>query len=128
MTHGDKIAERLTPVDQKDFTSHRVLSQYIGVDSRLDVCANVQLAAPGTDPTTKAEYNALNKTIKHLHTTTNYARQFEPLDLETMRIIVYTDGRFSNTIEMGSQLEVVVPMADATGQCNNLQFSSLKFQ
>lgn len=43
----DKIAKLKVPTAQKAFASVRAMCQYIGVNARPDICAPVQLVAPG---------------------------------------------------------------------------------
>lgn len=59
MTQKDDVAELIVPTDQKAFTSQRELAKYIGVNSRAEICANVHLVAPGSNPTSKDEYKCL---------------------------------------------------------------------
>lgn len=51
------------PGRTKEVYQPESLYQYIGVCSRSHACANVQLIALGTDPTTPEEFKMLSKTI-----------------------------------------------------------------
>lgn len=86
--------------------------------TRPDTCANIQLIAPGADPTTPAEYKTLAKTTAHLKKTDTDGLIFQNLDINTVLIVMFTDACFANTTELRSQLGFVIVMADETGKCN----------
>lgn len=48
-----KIAKLTSPETQKYFAIEMALVQYIGVNCRQNICAAVQLIAPGSEPTTE---------------------------------------------------------------------------
>lgn len=50
----------------EEFASHPALFQCVGVCTRLDICANIQHIAPGSEKTTPEELMTLKKTIDHI--------------------------------------------------------------
>lgn len=126
MTQSDTIHQLDVPVEQKRFTSQRALAQYIGVISRSDICAKIQLVTPGASVTTRKEYNSLAKTVAHLHQTRMHGLKFEKLDMATIYIIFFADAKLTTTREPRSQMGFVITMADASGRCNVLHYSSAK--
>lgn len=57
------ITNLMQTMDQKIFSSQRASDQYVGVNTNPDVCAAVQIIAPGNKPTTNEEYKYLNNAI-----------------------------------------------------------------
>lgn len=47
MDQRDKIYKLTVPATKKEFTSKKAMAQYVGVRCRPDICAAVQLIAPG---------------------------------------------------------------------------------
>lgn len=79
MDQADKIEALTKPTNDKDFASRRADAEYIGVNCRPDICAPVQLTAPGRQRTTKDEYKTLWKVIDQLKATKNIGLRFVPL-------------------------------------------------
>lgn len=120
----DKINKLSIVNDQKDFTSHRALAQYIGVNARPDVCAPVQLVAPGSTPTTDEEYKLFKRTVKHLKATSTQGLHYVPLDLTTTRLVLLTDSSFANAQGLKSQLGYIIAMVDEKDNCNIVHYGS----
>lgn len=123
-TQEDKIEAMTDPIDEKSFISVRASAQYIGVNTRPDACANVQLLAPGTEEITKTEFKTLKRTLDHLRETKEDGLTFCPLDMETMRMVLISDASFANARGGKSQLGYIVAMVDGTGRANIIHFAS----
>lgn len=65
----EEIDRLETATNQKEFSSQRAFSQYIGVNIRPDVYAPVQLIAPGNTPTRSDDWKSLEKSIKFIKST-----------------------------------------------------------
>lgn len=128
MDQGDKIRSLSFPTSDKQFASKRAMAQYIGVNCRPDVCAPVQLVAPGREPTSKDEYRTLKKVITHLQATADVGLNFVPLELETCRLVLFTDASFANARDLKSQLGFLLLMADANDNANIVHFGSSRCQ
>ena len=48
ITQSDKVDKLVDPTTSVEYASHRALAQYVGVNTRPDICAPVQLLAPGS--------------------------------------------------------------------------------
>lgn len=64
MEKCNKIAKLRTSITQKDFSSKSAMEQYVGVNSRPDICSTVQLISPGAEPTSLTEFKIMNKVVK----------------------------------------------------------------
>lgn len=120
----DKIEGMKGPHDQKSFDSQRALSQYIGVCTRPDVCANVQLISKGAEPSTSEEHGILSRTIRHLQNTKDMGLTYEKLDMESVKLVLITDASFSNARKLKSQLRYVVLMMDGSENANIIHYGS----
>lgn len=126
LTQEAKIQKLNIPTDEKAFISHRALAQYIGVSVRPDVCAPVQLVAPGNQPITKPEYSQLTRSIKFLKSTARTGLKFVPLDIDTMRVVIMSDASFANARGGKSQLGFVIAMVDKNNRANIVHYASCR--
>lgn len=124
MWQPDKIGKTQHAKDQPSFASQRAMAQYIGVNTRPDICSPVQLIAPDADPFTPGDFKCLTKVIKHLTTTTPTGLQFTALDLPAAPILVFADFFFANAKDHSSQLAFFILMADVEGSGNIVQYGS----
>lgn len=61
-----------------------------------DVCASVQLLAPGEEQTKAEEFKLLNKTILHSKKTKEIGMTYRNLNLDTVKIVLMTYVNFAN--------------------------------
>lgn len=87
----DEITDLVITTDQKVFAGQRASAQYVGVNTRPEICAAVQIIARGNSPTIKKEYKYLNKDITFLQDTGTKGLNYVPLDLASSRIVLLTD-------------------------------------
>lgn len=80
------------------------LAQYIGVNTRPDVTASIQLVAPGNEPTSPTEYKVLNKKIAHMKSSIDTGLTHIPIDVANMHLIFMTDASFANARGFTCQL------------------------
>jgi hypothetical protein len=97
--------------------------------TRPDVCCAVAQAAQVTvevfDKEPEKYCADLNKVLKHLKSCEVYLR-FPKLDVETLRLQVYSDASYANNRDLSSQLGYIVFLAEAKNNCQPLLFSSHK--
>lgn len=127
ITQEDKIskleyADTVSIVTIDQFISARALAQYIGVNTRPDICAPIQLIAPGKDPPSKADIKLLRKITGFMKDTIDQGLYYVKLNLRTARIVLVTDASFANTKDIKSQLGYLVLMVDDAGRCNVLHY------
>jgi hypothetical protein len=68
----------------------------------------------------------MNSYIKALRKTGERKLIFQNLELETLRIVAYSDASFANNDDLTSQLGFIVFLTDGTGRCNLVHASSHK--
>lgn len=120
----EKIEKLQTPSDEKRFASMRALAQYVGVNIGPDICAPVQLVAPGSEQTTAAEFKTLEKVIDFLKDTKDFKMVFTPLKLDTARLVLISDASFANARGLKSQLGYIIALVDDDGNCNIIHWGS----
>lgn len=105
----DNLEKAETP---NTFPNQRAVTQYIGVNSRPDICASVKLIAPERYPTTIPEYKSFSKILKFLRSSKHDVLSFVILDMSTVKLIDISDASFANAQGMRRQLEYIILMED----------------
>ena len=99
--------------------------------TRLDTTQRLnQLARQGTRPLTsdivQENVKQLNKTIRWQHENGSRGLRFVKLDLNSLQLMVFTDGSFANNTDLSSQIGYVCVLADKHNQANIIHWSSTK--
>ena len=102
LEQSGKLRGLCLPETQKDLVSVRAQAQYIGCCTRPDLCAPVQLLAPDVTQPTRATFSAMKKIVQWCHDTSDIGLRYIPLDMETLRLCLFTDASFANTHELKS--------------------------
>lgn len=121
-----KIDGLTVPTSEKGFRSQRALVQYIGVNCRPDVCATVQLIAPGKEGTTKSQFASLKRAVEHLKRRPEQGLDFVKLHMPSVRVVVISDASFANAPGLKSQLGFVILMADENRTANIVHYGSCR--
>lgn len=108
----------------QEFISTRTFGQYIGVNIRPDVCAPIQLLAPGRDAPTPANMMTLNKVTAFLMETSDIGLDFVSLDMDSGRVVLLYDASFGNARDDKSQLGYLLLMVDKHKNCNIVHYGS----
>lgn len=124
MEQEDKLNKLAQPTYQKTFTGVRAMGQYIGVNTRPVFCRPVQLLAPDATKSAKEEHKSLQNFISNLRSKAIEALKFVRLDLERLKLILFTDASFANTHDLESHMGYVILLADDTGRTNISQYGS----
>lgn len=124
ITQGGKIDKVKKATTEQPFASQRTLDQYIGDNVRPEICAAVQPIAPGNEPTTARDFKSLKKATLFIQGKIDQGLSFSPLDLATMRMVIFTDVSCANEEGLKSQLEYVLLLADSSSRCNIVYYGS----
>lgn len=128
LNQTEKI-ENLSPAaDQKAFASTRALAQYIGVNISPDICAPVQLIAPGNSDASPEEYKLLNKVVNFVKEAKDSLLKFVPLHLKTARLVLVSDASFANARDLRNQLGYVIALVDGENNDNILHYGSNRWK
>ena len=80
------------------------------------------------DSFSKDSVKNINKVVTHIRKNHSLSLQYCPLDINSLRIQVYSDAAFANSDKLKSQLGYIVLLTDKTDRCHILHFSSKKSQ
>lgn len=110
----------------EDYRSLRARLLWIG-NTRPDICAAVSISSSITKKVhSEKENDKLNKIVKYLKETKDIRLKYPKLDLNSLRLLVYSDSSFNNREENRSQLGFIIVLSDNTNQCCILHYSSQK--
>lgn len=126
MDQEEKVTRLTVPTNEKDFASKREMAQYIGVNCRPDICAAIQLIAPGGESLKNSEYATIRKVIDHLQSDPPFGLTFVPIYLSTSRLVLFSDASFGNARKEKSQLAYVVILADKDDHENIIHYASTR--
>lgn len=124
MKQKEKILKLEIHTNEKSFTSHRALTQYIGVKLRPGVSAPVQLIVPGSEPVTKQDYAQKSLAIRLLLDTDETGLKFVPLDQKSVRLMIVSEESFTNPRGGRIQLGFVQTMLDRFEKGNIIHYAS----
>jgi hypothetical protein len=99
------------------------------VNTRPDIACATSMASRTTFDLFKLEdgkyIKELNKIVKHVKSV-SLPLLFPRIDLDTLKLVVYTDSSFCNNDDLSSQLGYIIFLSDSTGLCKPLHYSSHK--
>jgi hypothetical protein len=125
--HQREYIDKLQP----EFDAYRSLRAKLMwlVNTRPDIACATSMASRVTFDLFKEDsvnsIKGLNKIVKHVKSI-DLPLRFPKLDIDTLRLVVYTDSSFCNNEDMSSQLGYIIFSSDSTGKCQPLHYSSHK--
>jgi hypothetical protein len=112
-----------------DFRSFRAKLSWV-TQTRPDISCTVALAAQITANSFQVSptdcIKQLNRAFSRVNKVPDLALRFPRLDLETLRLQVYSDASYANNADGSSQLGYIIFLTDATGECQPILWSSHK--
>lgn len=109
-----------------NFLSQRALAAYIALWGRPKLLGRIQLlASKATSPSPK-DISELRNILLELKMI-DFELRFQPLDLETIRVVCYSDAGFaSHTDDLKSQIGYIIALVDKHDHANVVANSSRK--
>jgi hypothetical protein len=109
-----------------DFRSHRAKVAWI-CHTRPEVCYFANTSAQVTERTfSPVNVKSFNAVLENLRKTADRKLLFQSLDINTLRIVAYSDASFANNADLSSQLGFVIFLSDASRKCNVINYRSCK--
>lgn len=109
-----------------DFASLRAMMLWVS-HVRPDVPAFASILGSVTDETFHPEHVILiNRRVQYLKSTANVGLVFPKLDVESLRLVVYTDCSFANRSDKSCQIGFATCLTDLTGRIVILSYRSCK--
>lgn len=108
------------------FSSQRQRIAWV-THSRLDIASAISFAAQGAKSTFhSADINALNDLVSYLKSTAAVRMKFPRLDKESLHMLCYADSSFASLKDGGTQLGVLILLADKENHCSIIAYRSYK--
>lgn len=111
--------------ERKQYVAQRARGAYIASGCQPERAFDFAHAAQFTQPN-KDDIKSLNAALAWQQANSKRGLRFIPLDVTTLRLIVFTDSSFANNIDFSSQIGFVLILVDATGNANLLHWQSVK--
>jgi Reverse transcriptase (RNA-dependent DNA polymerase) len=111
------------------FTDHRSMRARLAwiTHTRPDISCAISQAAQVTESDfTPNHVKYLNRVIKHLRGTIDITLKFPKLDINTIKLLVYTDASFANKFNLTSQLGDIMVLTDDSGSASIVNYQSTK--
>jgi hypothetical protein len=109
-----------------DFRSHRAKVSWI-CHTRPEVYYFANTSAQVTQHTfSPANVKSFNAVLENLRKAADRKHLFQNLDINTLRIVAYSDASFANNADLSSQLGFVIFLSDACRKCNVINYRSYK--
>ena len=113
--------------DYNSYIAQRARGAYIATVSQPERAFGYSFAAQITNSTiTDKQIDFLNKQLSWQLNHPERGLRFVPLDLQTLRVAVFTDSSFANNHDMSSQIGYVVITVDKDNRANIIHWSSVK--
>jgi hypothetical protein len=120
----DRLDKIRRPETDKDLISVRAAFQHIAGCTRPDIASCVQLLSSAVASPTKQTYKEMAQILNWLEQTDDLQLKFVPLDMQTLRIVVFIDASFANASNSASQLVFVVCLVLNAGNENTVHYGS----
>ena len=113
----------VTPKDQ--YVAQRARGAYIATVSQPESAFDLSFAAQVTEPTNE-DVKQLNKRLQWQIENPSRGLRFIPLDIQSLKLVVFTDASFANNKDFTSQIGFIICLTDNQNRANILHWSSIK--
>ncbi|KHJ32728.1 hypothetical protein EV44_g1731 [Erysiphe necator] len=118
----DKIT---SAIDQNSYISQRARGAYVATMCQPEAAYDLSFAAQIRDPQT-IDIERLNRRLAWQQNNTSRGLKFIPLDIGTLKLVVFTDSSFHSNPDYSSQLGYVIALVDGEGKANTIHWQSVK--
>ena len=119
---------KILPVNAtfEEFISKRDALAWLSM-TKPETCASANILSQITPTTFNSTHiQQLNKLTKHVHKYSKRGITHHPLDMDSVRMITFSDSSFANNSDKKTQLGYIVLLTDKTGKSNILHYASYK--
>jgi hypothetical protein len=117
------IRKAVTPKDQ--YVAQRARGAYIASVCQPEASFDLSFAAQVINPR-EEDAKKLNKRLQWQIDNKMRGLRFVPLDLESLKLVVFADASFANNNDNTSQIGFVIVLADESNSANIVHWSSIK--
>lgn len=107
------------PTAEQCFLDQMAFAKYFGVSCQPDICAPVQPIALANPKTEERKINALRMEVNHMKEMKEKDVDFARQDIESVCVVVISDGSFANRVRLENQVAFGVLLVD-TYQCADI--------
>ena len=107
------------------YVAERARGAYISSVCQPQAAFALSYAAQTSSPDDD-DIKLLNKCLQWQIDNKQFGLTYVKLDMETLRVIVFTDSSFANNKDNSSQIGYVLVLADGNNKCNLIHWSSIK--
>lgn len=123
--HGTRGKVRKNASTHDQYVAQRARGAYVATMCQPEASFDLSIAAQTTKPD-KDDITALNKRIKWQKENSSRGLNYVPLDLDSLKIVVFADASFANNKDYSSQIGYVIVMMDKHNNANTIHWSSIK--
>jgi hypothetical protein len=131
--HQQSYVLRLASLSQSAsyamFRSQRMRLAWM-LQTRPDISLSVALASQVTDVEFEADSHGairdLNSTLEFLRSTAEVGITYVPMDMETLKLVVYADASYASNADLTSQIGHIALLMDASNNAVPLSYRSCK--
>ena len=116
---------QLVKQSPSEYIAQRARGAYIATVSQPERAFGFSFAAQVSGKPTEEQVNFLNKQLTWQSEHPDRGLRYVPLDLATLRVVVFTDSSFANNAD-SSQIGFVVLFADKYNNANIIHWASIK--
>jgi hypothetical protein len=117
------VRDALTTKEQ--YVAQRARGAYIASMCQPEASFDLSFAAQVINPE-KSDITALNKRLQWQIDNPARGLTYIKLDINTLRLLVFTDASFANNKDFSSQIGYILVLADITNKANIVHWSSIK--
>lgn len=117
------VREKLTSKDQ--YVAQRARGAYVASICQSEASFDLSYAAQAINVTAD-DITSLNKRLTWQVENKSRGLKYVKLDLESLKLVVFTDSSYANNRDLTSQIGYVICLADASDRANILHWSSIK--
>lgn len=115
----EELSNLMRPTTPELASSIRAKIQYIGSVCRPDLCGPSQILTGKVDFIPELE-----DLVQYCTKSSGIGLKFVPLDMNSVKLILFTDADFANREDLTSQIGFVILLVDASGNCNIVHYGS----
>ena len=115
-----------TPTSKDQYITQRARGAYIASVCQPEMAFGLSFAAQHSTNPTDDDINLLNRCLLWQIRNPTRGLKYIPLDLDTLKIVAFTDSSFANNHDFSSQIGFIIALADVNNNVNVVHWTSVK--
>ncbi|RAL58350.1 hypothetical protein DID88_005767 [Monilinia fructigena] len=122
---GTRGKKRKDVTSKNQYVAQRARGAYIATVCQPEASYHLSVAAQVVDPK-EDDTKKLNKVLKWQMSNQSRGLNFVPLDIDSIKLTVFTDASFANNLDFSSQIGHVTCLVDKYDNANIIHWASIK--